>query len=138
MSLTFLLLFLCSLCQRFCSCLEHDSHASNGGFSPGVHLFPFRTESLSPGAPMVLPSPVGESVAANLILQALLTPLLPARRQGSLQNLNTSVGSVAQLVEQYTFNVRVLGSNPSGATKGPYSLLNMAPFFASKEDKQCI
>ena len=41
--------------------------ASNGGFSPGVHLFPFRTESLSPGAPMVLPSPVGESVAANFI-----------------------------------------------------------------------
>ncbi|MDB5236490.1 MAG: hypothetical protein JWR44_3483, partial [Hymenobacter sp.] len=40
--------------------------ASNGGFSPGVHLFPFRTEPLSPGAPMVLPSPVGESVAANL------------------------------------------------------------------------
>ena len=28
-----------------------------------------------------------------------------------------STGSVAQLVEQYTFNVRVLGSNPSGATK---------------------
>lgn len=42
-------------------------NASNGGFSPGVHLFPFRTESLSPGAPMVLPSPVGESVAANFI-----------------------------------------------------------------------
>ena len=27
--------------------------------------------------------------------------------------------SVAQLVEQYTFNVRVLGSNPSGITKNP-------------------
>gem|GEM_PF-6452334 len=26
--------------------------------------------------------------------------------------------SVAQLVEQYTFNVWVLGSNPSGITKG--------------------
>ena len=44
-----------------------DGHTSNGGFSPGVHLFPFRTESLSPGAPMVLPSPVGESVAANFV-----------------------------------------------------------------------
>ena len=54
------------LCQRFCWLLEHATNASNGGFSPGVHLFPFRTESLSPGAPMVLPSPVGESVAANL------------------------------------------------------------------------
>ena len=26
---------------------------------------------------------------------------------------------VAQLVEHYTFNVRVLGSNPSGVTKKP-------------------
>ena len=57
------------LCQRFCWLLEHATNASNGGFSPGVHLFPFRTESLSPGAPMVLPSPVGESVAANLFMQ---------------------------------------------------------------------
>ena len=47
---------------------------SNGGFSPGVHLFPFRTESLSPGAPMVLPSSVGESVAANLTVTSP-TPL---------------------------------------------------------------
>ena len=37
-----------------------------GDFSVGVHLFPFRTEQLSPVAPMVLPSPAGESVAANL------------------------------------------------------------------------
>ena len=50
--------------------------ASNGGFSPGVHLFPFRTESLSPGAPMVLPSSVGESVAANLTI--LTAPPAPA------------------------------------------------------------
>lgn len=58
--------FYFPLCQRFCSCcLNTTAYASNGGFSPGVHLFPFRTESLSPGAPMVLPSPVGESVAAN-------------------------------------------------------------------------
>ena len=33
---------------------------SNGGYSAGVHLFPFRTEKLSPVAPMVLPSKVGE------------------------------------------------------------------------------
>jgi hypothetical protein len=48
--------------------------ASNGGFSPGVHLFPFRTESLSPGAPMVLPSSVGESVAANLTVSSASAP----------------------------------------------------------------
>ena len=48
---------------------------SNGGFSPGVHLFPFRTESLSPGAPMVLPSSVGESVAANLTVICRAPPV---------------------------------------------------------------
>ena len=31
--------------------------------------------------------------------------------------LNIILDSVAQLVEQYTFNVWVLGSNPSGITK---------------------
>ena len=40
----------------------------------------------------------------------------------------TDNDSVAQLVEQYTFNVWVLGSNPSGITKGKLSL----PFFYSK------
>ena len=34
--------------------------------------------------------------------------------------------SVAQLVEQYTFNVRVLGSNPSGITKKAIFFLEMA------------
>ena len=68
--------FFFPLCQRFCCwSLNTTNNASNGGFSPGVHLFPFRTESLSPGAPMVLPSPVGESVAANFINRTLLTPL---------------------------------------------------------------
>ena len=32
--------------------------------------------------------------------------------------------SVAQLVEQYTFNVWVLGSNPSGITKKKASILD--------------
>ncbi len=31
-----------------------------GDYGAGVHLFPFRTEQLSPAALMVLPSPVGE------------------------------------------------------------------------------
>ena len=33
---------------------------TNGGYSEGEHLFPFRTEKLSPLAPMVLQSHVGE------------------------------------------------------------------------------
>ncbi len=35
-----------------------------GGYSDGDHLFPFRTEKLSPSAQMVLPYKVGEYVAA--------------------------------------------------------------------------
>jgi hypothetical protein len=63
--------------------LNTATNASNGGFSPGVHLFPFRTESLSPGAPMVLPSPVGESVAANFIVSPRSCALSPALRPGA-------------------------------------------------------
>ena len=37
----------------------------HGGYSDGVHLFPFRTEKLSPSAQMVLPYKVGEYVAAS-------------------------------------------------------------------------
>lgn len=36
-----------------------------GGYSNGDHLFPFRTEKLSPFAQMVLPYKVGEYVAAS-------------------------------------------------------------------------
>jgi hypothetical protein len=39
---------------------------SNGGYGTGDHLFPFRTEKLSPVAPMVLDSNPGEQVAANI------------------------------------------------------------------------
>ena len=38
----------------------NNQYKSNGGNSMGVHLFPFRTEKLSPIAPMVLQSNVGE------------------------------------------------------------------------------
>ena len=41
-----------------------------GGYSEGVHLFPFRTEKLSPSAQMVLHS-VGEYVAAKFKLKAV-------------------------------------------------------------------
>ena len=36
-----------------------------GDYSGGVHLFPFRTEKLSPLAQMVLPERVGEYVVAG-------------------------------------------------------------------------
>ena len=36
----------------------------SGGDAAGPHLFPFRTEKLSPHAPMVLPGRVGEQAAA--------------------------------------------------------------------------
>ena len=42
-------------------------------------------------------------------------PLLQPRNANHV--LLSGSDSVAQLVEQYTFNVRVLGSNPSGITK---------------------
>jgi hypothetical protein len=41
---------------RYCQTVTHN----NGGYSAGVHLFPFRTEQLSPVAPMVLLSQAGE------------------------------------------------------------------------------
>lgn len=40
---------------------------------------------------------------------------------------------VAQLVEHYTFNVRVLGSNPSGITKRPPT--SVGGFFVSRKVK---
>ena len=39
---------LCSLSYRF---VNKEFY---GGYSSGVHLFPFRTEKLSPPAPMIL------------------------------------------------------------------------------------
>jgi hypothetical protein len=39
---------------------------------------------------------------------------VPPKKETPFQGKGTD--SVAQLVEQYTFNVRVLGSNPSGIT----------------------
>ncbi|MDO7849956.1 hypothetical protein, partial [Hymenobacter convexus] len=44
----------------------------------------FRTEPLSPGAPMVLPSPVGESVAANFINRKSLQDAFASSPKGFL------------------------------------------------------
>ena len=41
-----------------------------GGIAGGVHLFPFRTEKLSPPWPMVLHNNAGEQVAAIFIKKA--------------------------------------------------------------------
>ena len=50
--------------------------------------------------------------------------------------------SVAQLVEQYTFNVRVLGSSPSGITKGSlpkgsYDCLFNMYYFGLRQQLRC-
>ena len=39
---------------------DKDELSSYGGFAEGVHLFPYRTEKLSPSWPMVLHKNVGE------------------------------------------------------------------------------
>jgi hypothetical protein len=46
-------------------------------------------------------------------VELVLLPSLPQKATATA----TGTDSVAQLVEQYTFNVWVLGSNPSGITK---------------------
>ena len=79
--------------------------ASNGGFSPGVHLFPFRTEPLSPGAPMVLPSPVGESVAANLFSASPLLDAFTSTEQGALL-LQTFRGAAVTKLHRKTYGSR--------------------------------
>jgi hypothetical protein len=45
--------------------LFHRIVKIHGGYSIGDHLFPYRTEKLSPIAQMVLPYKVGEYVAAS-------------------------------------------------------------------------
>ena len=42
-----------------------------------------------------------------------------------LQSFKKGIDSVAQLVEHYTFNVVVLGSNPSGITEKPQRNLGL-------------
>ena len=56
----------------------------HGGYSDGVHLFPFRTEKLSPSAQMVLPYKVGEYVAASFTKPRFI-------RTGVLFFYNTSI-----------------------------------------------
>ena len=41
-------------------CFGFTCQLIKGGYSSGVHLFPFRTEKLSPDAPMVLSAMTGE------------------------------------------------------------------------------
>ena len=53
------------------------------------------------------------------------SPGFPPQATGQ-QNKGGTYDSVAQLVEQYTFNVWVLGSNPSGITKNKKPLVKEA------------
>lgn len=54
-------------------------------------------------------------LAKRLVVKERPSTFVPAIKEGvSWLQINDSV---AQLVEQYTFNVWVLGSNPSGITK---------------------
>ena len=63
-------------------------------------------------------------LANRLVVKGPPSTFVPAIKEGVfLLQINDSV---AQLVEQYTFNVWVLGSNPSGITK---SLSEMGGFF---------
>ena len=55
----------------------------------------------------------GENKSAHLFGKFLLMLIF------ALLKRETVLDSVAQLVEQYTFNVWVLGSSPSGITKLP-------------------
>ena len=54
---------------------------------------------------------IGENKSAHLFGKFLLMLIF------ALLKRETVLDSVAQLVEQYTFNVWVLGSSPSGITK---------------------
>ncbi len=58
MSIT--LLYLDDIMRRDGSRIHIISHKDNGDYYIGVHLFPSRTEKLSPIVPMVLQSNVGE------------------------------------------------------------------------------
>ena len=57
-------------CEQATAGSIKNNPRSYGGIAEGVHLFPFRTEKLSPSWPMVLHNNAGEQVAAIFILKA--------------------------------------------------------------------
>ena len=78
------------------------------------HLFPYRTQKLSSIAPKVvggsLPARIGRRDAHGRLAQ--LGEHLPYQQVVTGSIPVTSIGSLAQLVEQWTFNPWVQGSSP--------------------------
>ena len=78
------------------------------------HLFPYRTQKLSSVAPKVvggsLPARIGRRDAHGRLAQ--LGEHLPYKQGVTGSIPVTSIGSLAQLVEQWTFNPWVQGSSP--------------------------
>ena len=78
------------------------------------HLFPYRTQKLSSIAPKVvggsLPARIGRRDAHGRLAQ--LGEHLPYKQGVTGSIPVTSIGSLAKLVEQWTFNPWVLGSSP--------------------------
>ena len=78
------------------------------------HLFPYRTQKLSSIAPKVvggsLPARIGRRDAHGRLAQ--LGEHLPYKQGVTGSIPVTSIGSLAQLVEQWTFNPWVQGSSP--------------------------
>ena len=78
------------------------------------HLFPYRTQKLSSIAPKVvggsLPARIGSRDAHGRLAQ--LGEHLPYKQGVTGSIPVTSIGSLAQLVEQWTFNPWVQGSSP--------------------------
>ena len=78
------------------------------------HLFPYRTQKLSSVTPKVvggsLPARIGSRDAHGRLAQ--LGEHLPYKQGVTGSIPVTSIGSLAQLVEQWTFNPWVQGSSP--------------------------
>ncbi len=78
------------------------------------HLFPYRTQKLSSVTPKVvggsLPARIGSRDAYGRLAQ--LGEHLPYKQGVTGSIPVTSIGSLAQLVEQWTFNPWVQGSSP--------------------------
>ena len=78
------------------------------------HLYPYRTQKLSSVTPKVvggsLPARIGSRDAHGRLAQ--LGEHLPYKQGVTGSIPVTSIGSLAQLVEQWTFNPWVQGSSP--------------------------
>ena len=94
-----------------------------------MHSFLARQSLLKPANEWKAKIGVLKSPTWNLVLDSWI--LFGSCDLGSWFLIGDEVDdSVAQLVEQYTFNVWVLGSSPSGITRNVKRVSEMRPFFA--------